>query len=58
MNEHEDEEWVKEAIAKIRKSVDGDECHVCGGKIEKKIQVRPCVYAEPCQHRLYQGRAN
>jgi len=53
--EDDDEEWVKEAIAKIAKSVAGDVCHVCDGKITKKVQVGRCVYAEPCSHRLYQG---
>lgn len=51
----EDEDWVKEIIAKIEQSVKGDVCHVCNGKIEKKVQVGRCVYAEPCRHRLYQG---
>lgn len=51
----DDEEWIKEAIEKIKASVEGDVCHVCNGHIEKKIQVGRCVYAEPCKHRLYQG---
>ena len=51
----DDEEWIKEAIEKIKASVEGDLCHVCNGRIEKKVQVGRCVYAEPCRHRLYQG---
>lgn len=52
----EHELWIKEQISKIRASVDGSVCCECGGNITKKVQVGRCVYAEPCGHRLYQGR--
>jgi hypothetical protein len=32
-------------------------CPECQQKIEKEKQVGRCVYAEPCGHRLGQGRA-
>jgi hypothetical protein len=32
-------------------------CPHCGAKIEEEKQVGRCVYAGPCNHRLYQGRA-
>ena len=50
-----DDAWIEEQIAKLRASVEGNVCCVCGGTITKKVQVHRCVYAEPCGHRLYQG---
>jgi hypothetical protein len=44
---------AKEAL---RRLVAGD-CSHCGAAVEKRVQVGPCVYGEPCGHRLYQGRA-
>ncbi len=32
-------------------------CPECGGKIKRERQVGRCVYADPCGHRLYQGKA-
>lgn len=32
-------------------------CPQCDAPVERKNQVGRCVYAEPCGHRLYQGRA-
>jgi hypothetical protein len=32
-------------------------CPVCSAPIEQEQQVGRCVYAHPCGHRLYQGRA-
>jgi len=51
----EHDAWVEEAIAKIRAAVEGNVCCECGETITKKVQVGRCVYAEPCNHRLYQG---
>lgn len=31
-------------------------CPECDQKVERKRQVGPCIYAEPCGHRLGQGR--
>lgn len=33
------------------------ECLTCGAAVERYREVRPCVYAEPCGHRQWQGRA-
>ena len=32
-------------------------CPFCGVAITRRVQVGRCVYAEPCNHRLYQGKA-
>ena len=32
------------------------ECLVCNAPVESYREVRPCVYAEPCGHRQWQGR--
>lgn len=34
-----------------------DICPHCDTPIQREVQVGRCVYAEPCNHRLYQGRA-
>jgi len=31
-------------------------CPFCGAVVAKRVQVGRCVYAEPCNHRLYQGK--
>ena len=51
----DDIDFVKEAMDALKKSIDGDVCHVCNGHIKQKVQIGRCVYAEPCNHRLYQG---
>jgi hypothetical protein len=33
-------------------------CPDCDQKIERQRQVGPCVYAVPCGHRMFQGRAS
>ena len=33
------------------------QCPHCGVPVERRIQVGRCVYAEPCSHRLGQGKA-
>jgi len=32
-------------------------CRHCGSEVLNERQVGRCVYAEPCGHRLYQGKA-
>jgi hypothetical protein len=32
-------------------------CPHCGAKVERRVQVGKCVYAEPCRHRLGSGKA-
>lgn len=32
-------------------------CHVCNAKVERERQVGSCIYAEPCGHRIGQGKA-
>lgn len=54
MNEQSDNKWLKEFLAKLENNI----CPSCDAVIEKKIEVKPCIYAEPCGHRLYQGTLN
>ncbi len=32
-------------------------CPDCDAKIEEQVQAGRCVYAKPCGHRLFQGKA-
>lgn len=50
-----DEESDRRFAAKMQRLKDGF-CLVCDQPMTKK-QVGRCVYAEPCGHRLYQGKA-
>lgn len=50
-----DEESDRRFAAKMQKLKDGF-CLVCDQPMTKK-QVGSCVYADPCGHRLYQGKA-
>lgn len=45
------------AVMKYLTDLDAGICPFCGVAIEKRQQVGRCVYADPCGHRLYQGRA-
>lgn len=53
--EHERAEVLKRLAAVMR----GDlmECLECRAPVTRWREVRPCVYAEPCGHRQYQGKA-
>jgi hypothetical protein len=44
-----------ERLAERRRKLDANICPVCDQPMTKR-QVGPCVYAQPCGHRLYQGR--
>jgi hypothetical protein len=44
---------VRDFFTKIEQGI----CPECDQPMTKK-QVGPCVYAEPCAHRLYQGRVS
>ncbi len=47
----------KEAVARALQMLHSGFCPHCGAKIEQERQVGRCVYALPCWHRLYQGKA-
>jgi hypothetical protein len=50
----------KESAAVWKKFVDdlnANRCPFCNAVIEQRKQVGRCVYAHPCGHRLYQGKA-
>lgn len=36
-------------------NIERDICPICKATIERQVQVGRCVYAQPCNHRLYQG---
>ena len=46
----------KDFIAAFFEKLRNGTCPHCDLKIERQRQVGRCVYAEPCGHRLYQGR--
>lgn len=54
----ERERQIAEHLARFAKVMNGDlkECLVCRAPVERFKEVRPCVYAEPCGHRQYQGK--
>lgn len=48
---------MDEAIEKFLGRLKDGLCPHCGKNVEKRVQVGPCVYAEPCGHRIGQGKA-
>lgn len=55
----EQERQLTEYLERFAKVMSGElkECLTCHKPVERYREVRPCVYAEPCGHRQYQGRA-
>lgn len=47
---------IREHMRGYFQRIEGGTCPACGSAMTEK-QVGPCVYASPCGHRLYQGRA-
>lgn len=45
---------LAEFVTKLATNV----CPTCDQTVERQRQVGPCVYADPCGHRLYQGRVS
>ena len=45
------------AVVKYLADLDANRCPFCNAVIAKRDQVGRCVYASPCGHRLYQGKA-
>ena len=54
----EDEGAVLAFLEQLDKVMRGEsrECLICEALVEFYREVRPCVYAEPCGHRQWQGR--
>jgi hypothetical protein len=50
------EETERRIAAMLKKAADGI-CTTCDRPVERERQVGRCVYASPCGHRLFQGRA-
>jgi hypothetical protein len=46
-----------QAVADFLKDYHSGVCHHCKTEIQQERQVGRCVYALPCQHRLWQGKA-
>lgn len=46
-----------EALTRYLTKLAGGLCPECDAPVKQRKQVERCVYAEPCGHRLYQGRA-
>ncbi len=58
----DEEAWAhildgRERVAKLLTDLAAGICPHCGARIDEERQVGECVYADPCGHRLYQGRA-
>lgn len=47
----------EEAFVRYVTLLDAGKCPECETVVTKRKQVGRCVYAEPCGHRLYQGKA-
>ncbi len=50
-----EDERVSEALKKYLDNIKNNICPHCGTPIQEKKQVGRCVYAMPCNCRLYQG---
>jgi len=50
-----DDRAVREHLGEFLSAMSSGECPHCHQPMKKK-QVGPCVYADPCGHRLYQGQ--
>lgn len=51
-------EHARQAIVKWATDLKSNICPHCGAKITKRLKVSRSIYADPCGHRLYQGRLN
>ena len=54
----ESEREITEHLALFAKVMRGEvkECLTCHVAVEHYTQIGPCVYAEPCSHRQWQGK--
>lgn len=48
---------VAEAARAYLTALAEGKCPTCGAVVQEEEQVGRCVYARPCGHRLYQGKA-
>lgn len=51
------EEEINQAVKALLADLANGLCPHCHAKVEQETQVGRCVYAKPCGHRLYQGKA-
>lgn len=56
MDAEREKREIGEAFKQYLRSIQNNVCPHCGSPITNKRQVRRCVYADPCGHRLYQGQ--
>ena len=54
----EDEKWLSDMLEKMAKSTarETDICFQCGKQVTQLRQVGHCVYAAPCNCRIWQGK--
>lgn len=52
-----EEEEIGQAVRNYFNKLADGKCPFCDGQIVKEKQVGRCVYALPCYHRLFQGKA-
>ena len=52
----EQDRQAAETFTRYINDLDANICPFCKTAIQRRKQVGRCVYAEPCNHRLYQGR--
>lgn len=53
----EQERASNEAVASYLAKLNDGHCPHCDAAIVERKQIGRCVYANPCGHRLYQGKA-
>lgn len=53
----ESERRAEESTQRFTRALEEGRCPHCEQPVARERQVGPCVYAEPCGHRMYQGHA-
>lgn len=52
-----EEKEIAQLVADLATKMQNWICHVCNTPIKQEVQIGRCVYARPCGHRLWQGKA-
>lgn len=56
-NEHQQDPELSAAVQAYFHALQNGLCPVCRQPVEQEQQIGRCVYARPCGHRMYQGKA-